>query len=74
MSTTPMTARRQLQVEIETAMTNQASASEVVDLIIRSGWQPRPMPDPNSDYLEGVLANGARVPIEIRHAMAARLA
>ena len=65
-----MTARRQLQVEIETAMANQASASAVVDLIIRSGWQPRPMPDPNSEYLEGVLANGARVPIEIRHAMA----
>lgn len=65
-----MTARRQLQVEIETALTNRATASEVVDLIIRSGWQPRPMPDPNSEYLEGVLANGARVPIEIRHAMA----
>jgi hypothetical protein len=70
MSTTPMTARRQLQVEIEAAMADQASASELVDLIIRSGWQPRPMPDPNSEYLEGVLANGARVPIEIRHAMA----
>jgi hypothetical protein len=70
MSTTPMTARRQLQVEIETAMTNQATASELVDLIIRSGWQPRPMPDPNSEYLEGVLANGVRVPIEIRHVLA----
>lgn len=64
-----MTARRQLQVEIETALTNEASASELVDLIIRSGWQPRPMPDPNSEYLEGVLANGVRVPIEIRRAM-----
>lgn len=69
-----MTARRQLQVEIETALTKQASAAEVVDLIIRAGWQPRPMPDPNSDYLEGVLANGVRVPIEIRHAMAGQRA
>jgi hypothetical protein len=72
MSTTPMTARRELQVEIETALAKRASASELVDLIIRSGWQPRPMPDPNAEYLEGVLANGVRVPIEIRHAMAAQ--
>ena len=65
-----MTARRQLQTEIESAIGKQASAAEIVDLVIRSGWQPRPMPDPNSEYLEGVLANGARVPIEIRHSMA----
>ncbi len=66
-----MIARRQLQAEIESAMSKQASAAEIVELVIRSGWQPRPLPDPNSEYLEGVLANGARVPIEIRHSMAA---
>lgn len=65
-----MTARRQLQTEIESALDSQASAAEIVELVIRSGWQPRPLPDPNSEYLEGVLANGERVPIEIRHAMA----
>jgi hypothetical protein len=70
MSTTPMTARRQLQTEIESAMSKQASAAEIVELVIRSGWQPLPLPDPNSEYLEGVLANGVRVPIEIRHALA----
>ncbi|GAA2750553.1 hypothetical protein [Amnibacterium kyonggiense] len=69
MSTTPMTARRQLQAEIESAVREQATAAQIVDLIIRAGWQPRPLPDPNSEYLEGVLANGVRVPIEIRHAM-----
>jgi hypothetical protein len=72
MSTTPMIARRQLQTEIESAMRQQASAAEIIELVIRSGWQPRPMPDPNSEYLEGVLANGVRVPIEIRHALALR--
>ncbi|MGT2425571.1 hypothetical protein [Amnibacterium kyonggiense] len=69
MSTTPMTARRQLQAEIESAVRAEASAADIVDLIIRAGWQPRPLPDPNSEYLEGVLASGERVPIEIRHAM-----
>lgn len=64
-----MTARRQLQTEIESALGSQASAAEIVELVIRSGWQPRPLPDPNSEYLEGVLANGVRVPIEIRHSM-----
>lgn len=65
-----MIARRRLQTEIETAMSEQASAASIVELVIRSGWQPRPLPDPNSEYLEGVLANGARVPIEIRHPLA----
>jgi hypothetical protein len=69
MSTTPMIARRQLQTEIESAMREQASAAAIVELVIRSGWQPRPVPDPNSEYLEGVLANGVRVPIEIRHSL-----
>ena len=70
MSTTPLTARRLLQTEIESAMSTGASAAEIVDRVIRSGWQPRPVPDPNSEFLEGVLANGVRVPIEIRRSMA----
>lgn len=64
-----MVARRRLQEEIEAAMERHASAAEIVELVIGSGWQPRPLPDPNSEYLEGVLSNGTRVPIEIRHSM-----
>ncbi len=68
-----MIARQQLQAEIEAALGTHATGTQIVDLVIRSGWQPRPIPDPNSDYLEGVLANGVRVPIEIRHALAGRV-
>lgn len=65
-----MTARRQLQTEFDVALGKHATAADLVELVIRSGWQPRPLPDPNSEYLTGVLANGLRVPIEIRHSMA----
>ena len=55
-------------MEISTALAQGASGRDIVELVVRSGWQPRPVPDPNSDYLEGVLDDGSRVPIEIRHA------
>lgn len=67
MSTTPASAKRDLLKQIEAALETSPSGQNLVDLIIRSGWQPRPTPDPNSDYLEGVLLDGTRVPIEIRH-------
>ena len=63
-----MSAKHHLAGEIEDALGNGATGKDIVELVIRCGWQPRPMPDPNSDYLEGVLQNGTRVPIEIRHA------
>ena len=72
MSTTPSSAKQHLMTEIETALGEGASSADVVDLIIRCGWQPRPVPDPNSEYLEGVLADGTRVPIEIRHGLLSR--
>lgn len=67
MSTTPLSAKQHLKSELEAALVEGATGDEIVDLIIRCGWQPRPIPDPNSEYLEGVLDNGTRVPIEIRH-------
>lgn len=72
MSTTPLTARHRLLQEIDAALDAGATGREIVDLVIRSGWQPRPLPDPNSEYLEGRLDSGARVPIEIRHAHLSR--
>ena len=72
MSTTTTSAKQHLRTEIEAALGAGATGAEVVDLIIRCGWQPRPVPDPNSEYLEGVLADGTRVPIEIRHALLSR--
>lgn len=62
-----MTARDYLVQEIAAALGEGSSAEELVDVIIRTGWQPRPVPNPNADYLEGVLDNGKRVPIEILH-------
>lgn len=72
MSTTPLSAKHHLKSEIETALSEGASSDDIVELIVRCGWQPRPTPDPNSEYLEGVLDNGTRVPIEIRHASLSR--
>jgi hypothetical protein len=72
MSWTPLTARQALQREIVAALLDGASGEDLVELIIRNGWQPRPMPDPDSEYLEGVLDDGRRVPIEIRHATFSR--
>jgi hypothetical protein len=72
MSTTPMSAKQHLTTEIETALGAGASSTDLVELVIRCGWQPRPVPDPNSEYLEGVLDNGTRVPIEIRHGLLSR--
>jgi hypothetical protein len=68
MSTTPSSAKQHLAAEITTALDEGATAKDLVELIVRSGWQPRPVPDPNSDYFEGLLDDGRRVPIEIRHA------
>ncbi len=73
MSSTPLTARQSLLREIEAALDEHASGEDLVELVIRSGWQPRPVPDPDSEYLEGVLENGKRVPIEIRHARYSRV-
>ena len=73
MSTTPLTARNRLIQAIDAAIGDGATGAEVVDLVIRSGWQPRPLPDPNSEFLEGRLADGSRVPIEIRHALLSRV-
>lgn len=73
MSATPLTARQSLLREFEAALGEHASGEDLVELLIRSGWQPRPVPDPNSEYLEGVLENGKRVPIEIRHARYSRV-
>jgi hypothetical protein len=73
MDATPLTARQTLLREIDDALGQGASGSDLVELIIRSGWQPRPAPDPNSEYLEGVLDNGRRVPIEIRRSRFSRV-
>jgi hypothetical protein len=70
----PGTAKQHLIRELEAALAGQASAADLVELVIRSGWQPRPVPDPDSEYLEGVLADGRRVPIEIRRTFANRSA
>lgn len=72
MDSSPLTARQALLREIESALEEGTAADQLVELIIRSGWQPRPVPDPNSEYLEGVLQNGTRVPIEIRHGRLSR--
>jgi hypothetical protein len=72
MSTTSLSAKQHLKAELGAALSRGAGVDEIVDLVIRCGWQPRPTPDPNSEYLEGRLENGARVPIEIRHANLAR--
>ncbi|WP_147392020.1 hypothetical protein [Amnibacterium setariae] len=72
MSTTPLSAKHHLASEITSALGEGASAQDIVELIVRCGWQPRPVPDPNSEYLEGVLEDGTRVPIEIRHASLTR--
>ena len=67
MSTTPLSAKQHLATEITTALSGGATGHDIVELIVRSGWQPRPVPDPHSDYLEGMLDDGRRIPIEIRH-------
>ncbi|GAA4750692.1 hypothetical protein GCM10025783_24010 [Amnibacterium soli] len=72
MSTTPLSAKHHLRSEIEAALREGASSDDLVELVVRCGWQPRPVPDPDSEYLEGVLDDGRRVPIEIRHASLSR--
>jgi hypothetical protein len=72
MSTTSLSAKHHLTTEIESALGEGASGDDIVELVIRCGWQPRPTPDPNSEYFEGLLDNGTRVPIEIRHASLSR--
>jgi hypothetical protein len=73
MTSSPMTSRQHLVQEVTAALAEGLAGEQIVDLIVRNGWQPRPVPDPNSEYLEGVLHNGKRVPIEIRHADFSRL-
>ena len=73
MSTTPSSAKQHLALEITTALREGATGRDIVELVVRSGWQPRPVPDPNSEYLEGVLDDGRRVPIEIRRAAMSRV-
>jgi hypothetical protein len=65
-----MTPRQILGQEISNALRTGASGTDLTELVIRVGWQPRPVPAPGpiSDHLEGVLHSGRRVPIEIRHA------
>ncbi|WP_375386872.1 hypothetical protein [uncultured Amnibacterium sp.] len=72
MSTTPSSAKQHLLTEIESALEAGASGRDLMELVIRCGWQPRPVPDPNSEYLEGRLDDGTRVPIEIRHGLLSR--
>ena len=60
-------ARRTLGTAIDAALRAGASGPDLVELLISTGWQRRPEPDPRSDFLEGVLDSGRRVPIEIRH-------
>ena len=48
-----MTARQYLIQEIAAALGEGATGEDVVDLVIRTGWQPRPLPDPHSDRLRG---------------------
>jgi hypothetical protein len=72
-TSTPLTARQTLLREIDAAMGGGASGDDLVELIIRSGWQPRPLADPDSEYLEGVLDSGRRVPIEIRRGRLSRV-
>ena len=69
-----MTPRQLLGQEIGNALQTGASGTDLTELVIRAGWQPRPVParNPNSDYLDGVLDSGKRVPIEIRHATFSR--
>ncbi len=68
-----MTDKRRLLDAFESAMHERATARDLVEIVIGTGWQPRPEPHPDSEHLEGVLANGARVPIEIRRAAVGRL-
>jgi hypothetical protein len=68
MSTTPLSEKQHLAAEIASALHVGATGQDVVELVVRSGWQPRPVPDPDSDHLEGLLDDGTRVRIEIRHA------
>jgi hypothetical protein len=74
MSTPPEVARRDLLGLVEAALGHDdVSAAAIVDLVIRAGWQPRPLPDPNSSYLDGRLRDGTHVEIEIRHAQLSRV-
>jgi hypothetical protein len=68
-SNAPMTPRQVLGQEIANALRTGASGSDLTELVIRAGWQARPIParNPNSDYLDGVLDSGKRVPIEIHY-------
>jgi hypothetical protein len=73
MSATPLSARQHLLQEIDAALGEGAKGEDLVELIIRCGWQPRPLPDPDSEYIEGLLQDGRRVPIEIRHSSLTRV-
>lgn len=61
------TPRELLTSRVAESIRAGASSAEILDLIIRDGWQPGPDRDPNSDYFEGILDSGRRVPIEVHH-------
>lgn len=58
--------------EVAAALADGASGAAIIELLIRTGWQPGPTMDPNSDHLQGVLDSGRTVPIEIRHSQLGR--
>ncbi|WP_375387158.1 hypothetical protein [uncultured Amnibacterium sp.] len=68
MTTTSLRDRQRLQEELERVLEERPTGRDLVDLVIRAGRQARPLPDPNSELLGGVLEDGRRVPIEIRRA------
>lgn len=67
-------AQQSLVRRIATLQQGGASAEALVDLVVRSGWQPRVEPATGSDYVEGVLDSGKRVRIEIRRGRLGRVA
>lgn len=73
MTTTPRGDQQRLQAELDRALDSRPSGADLVELVISAGWQPRPTPDSNSDYLDGLLADGTRVQVEIRHASVRRV-
>lgn len=68
MTSPPSTSKTDLLMQVEAALGDRASGVDIVELVIRCGWLPRLPPEPDSDYLEGVLADGTTVPVQIRHA------
>ncbi|TDS79494.1 hypothetical protein [Amnibacterium kyonggiense] len=66
MDAAPTLEQRLLMQEISAALHSGANGADLADLVIRTGWQTRTVSDPSAVVLQGVLASGRRVPIEIR--------